>query len=133
MRHIATCYSQPAPPKRDDFGLHNLEKLPKGFIASFEKNRVDPADLFVFHHRQLLRTYFSKHNESEKHIQALLKYIEIRYFKKCAEADDFFARGLVTQAHILYLFRPNEIILSGTYGKPAAFVLQKWPVLNDDG
>ena len=133
MRHIATCYFQPAPPKRDNLGLPSPAKSSNGSIASFEQNRVDPADLFVFHHRQLLRTYLSAHKESKKHIQALLKYIETRCSKKFAEADDLFARGLVTQAHILYLLRPNEIIISGTYGKPAAFVLQEWPVLSIDG
>lgn len=100
---------------------------------SFERNRIAPADLFLFHHRHLLRTYALKHPESTQHVDALFEYVDNRYGVAFAEAENLFARGLITQAHIFYLFKPNELVISGTYGRPAAFVLQEWPKLDNDG
>lgn len=123
MHQIAACYFQPVL----------MGQSTKPTAASFEKNRVHPAELVLFHHRHLLQTYASENCESKQHIDALLGYMNGRYARKFAEADDLFERGLVTQAHILYLFRPNEVVISGTYEKPAAFVLQDWPELRSDG
>ena len=90
-------------------------------------------NLFLFHHRQLLKDYASEHPESKKYIDALFEYVENRFGMEFAEADGLFARGMVNQACILNLFLPNELVISGTHGRPAAFCLQEWPELTRDG
>ena len=128
MQQIATCYFHPVPVVRT-----NPYYQQPVVTTSFEQNQITPADLFFFHHRHLLRTYGLKHFESKRHIDSLLEYVDNRFGIEFAEADGFFTRGLVSQAHILNLFKPNEIVFSGTYGRPAAFVLQEWPKLGNDG
>lgn len=50
-----------------------------------------------------------------------------------AKAGSLFASGMVDQEHLLYLFKPNELVISRTYGKPAAFVLLTWPTVSRFG
>ena len=130
MQQIATCYFRPiALPTQISPG----QKFAGDTTTPLERNRIAPADLFLFHHRHLLRTYALEHSESKQHIDGLFKYVDNRYGIEFAEADSLFARGLVTQMYILYLFKPNELVISGTYGRPVAFVLQEWPELGSDG
>lgn len=131
MHQTAKCYFQPDPV---DLSLNQtLIESHNAATASFEQNRVDPADLFLFHHRHLLRNYALENYGSKKHIDALLQHMDVRYAMKFTAANNLFTDGLVTEAYILYLFRPNEIVISETYGKPAAFILQEWPELSNDG
>lgn len=118
MQQIATCYFQRFPQPK---------KVP------FAPNLIVPADLFLYHHRHLLRTFASEHSEAKEHINGLLEYMGDRFGREFAEADSLLAQGQISQAHILTLFKPNSIVVSGTYGKPAAFVLQEWPTLSSDG
>lgn len=131
MQQIATCYFLPISlPRQISPGPL---KSAGDTTTPFERNRIAPADLFLFHHRHLLRTYALEHSESKQHIDGLFKYVDNRYGTEFAEADSLFARGVVTQVYILYLFKPNELVISGTYGRPVAFVLQEWPKLGSDG
>jgi hypothetical protein len=133
MKQIATSYFQPVP-KEDQFPHHLSPRASTENIrAPFEQNRITPADLFLFHHRHLLRTHALEHSESKLHINALLDYVDNRFGMEFTEAENLFERGLVAQEHILNLFKPNELIISGTYGRPAAFVLHEWPKLGGDG
>ena len=135
MQKIATCYFQPVTEEKSTSSyFDNLSKKPSGDINSpFARNQIDPADLFLFHHRDLLKSYALEYLETKQHINALLEYTDKRFGAEFAEANSLFARGIVDQEHILYLFKPNELIISGTYGKPAAFVLQEWPKLSSTG
>lgn len=130
MQHIATCYFQPVR-EEEERTSYSYQRSPA--TAPFERNRIAPAELFLFHHRHLLKNCALEHSESKQHIDALFEYVDNRYGTDFAEADSLFARGLVSQAHILKLFRPNELVISGTYRKPVAFVLQEWPKLSSDG
>ena len=134
MQQVATCYFQPnfeETKPSHPYSTHTMSL--RNITAPFERNRIVPADLFFFHHRHLLRTYALEHSESRQHIDALLEYVDNRYGMEFAEAESLIEGGMVTQAHILNLFRPNEFVMSGTYGRPAAFVLQEWPKLTSDG
>ena len=130
LQRIATCHFQPAP---------NPEKYPYGFSppspppSSFNHNWITPLNLFFFHHRHLLEKHVAQHPETKDHINGLLQYMEIRCHVDFEVADNLFSLGLVTQAHILKLFRPNELVVSGICGRPAAFVIQDWPELSSDG
>jgi hypothetical protein len=115
MQQVATCYFQPVPPKGNNM------------VSAVDKLRIKPADLFLFHHRRALETYTLC-----QPFQDLITYMNTVYGQQFSEADSLFERGLVTQAHVLKLFKPNEIVISRTHGRPAAFVLQEWPELNDE-
>ncbi|KAL9087728.1 MAG: hypothetical protein Q9165_006495 [Trypethelium subeluteriae] len=124
LHKITTCYFQQI----------NLQPGPSAYMSSSEPfnqyDRIYPLDLFLFHHRQLLESHTVQCPGSKQHVDALLKYANTRYGAKFAEAKNLFANGLVNKAHVLFLFKPNEIIISGTYGKPTGFILQNWPEWN---
>lgn len=128
MQQIATCYFQTVPDNP-----FTVMEPQGGSEEPFNLNQITPADLFFFHHLHLLRDYRLRHCESKQHIDALLEYVDRRYGEEFKEAEGLFARGQVSKEHILKLFRPNELVIAGTYGRPAAFVLQEWPKLNGDG
>ena len=130
MQQIATCYFRPSLEGNID---PRFQSPPFKPTAPHERNRIFPAELFFFHHHNLLKDYATEHVRSKRHIDALLEYVDHQYGEEFAEAESLFARGLVNQMHILNLFKPNELVMSGTYGRPAAFVLQEWPELSSDG
>jgi hypothetical protein len=109
LQQVATCYFQPPPPRRGR--------------ELWEDNQIDPDKLFLFHHRGLLRSYAEQHSECTLHLNALLEYMENRLGTEFAEVDRLCEQGLVTQEYISYLFKPNDLVVSGILGKPAAFVL----------
>ena len=135
LQETATCYYQPSVAKARTEPRYMAMGMstPIPTRAIFEQNKIDPLDLFLFHHRGALREYTLQHPESKPHIEAFLLYATQRYGTIFSEAESLFERGLVSQAQILLLFKPNDIILAGTFGQPAAFVLQEWPKLGADG
>jgi len=98
-------------------------------LSSVFRREITPPHLFLFHHRTALKEYAAKHADSSDHVNALLRYADEMYGADFQEAEKLFRRGLVTQRHLLKLFVPNEIVVSGSRGLYAAFVVQKWPVL----
>lgn len=134
FQQTATCYFQTPPEeKKDNYPFTHTQTSSDLNKPLYEQNQLNPADLFLFHHHRSLAAYAVQHLESKSHIDALLDYMRNQYSKEFTDADNHFARGQVTRACILYLFKPNDLILSGTYGRPAAFVLQEWPKLSSDG
>lgn len=134
LQQIATCYFQPIQKTQyNDHPISLAKNTSFTTKAPISQNQIIPADLFLFHHREALENHIANHADSKQHIGALLDYTKFRFGSEFADADGFFANGLVTQAHVLYLFKPNELVISGTYGRPAAFVLQQWPEMDRDG
>ena len=133
MRTVATCYFQP-PVVEEKPNIHAYDGFPVNFNSDKQslskRNQIDPADLFIFHHRALLHEYASEHPKTSQHINALLAYAYERFGAEFEKADSLFARGVVDQEHILHLFKPNELIIRGTHEQAAAFVLQDWPQLS---
>lgn len=129
MQQIATCYFQPTP----DQAIVAYPSPPLRKPLPFERNQILPADLFLFHHHSLLENHIQQYPALASHINALLTYTENRYGREFKEAESIFERGLVSAEHILKLFKPNELVLSGIHGRPAAFVVHEWPRLGDDG
>ena len=128
LRQIATCYFQPVENKQPGF-----VKTSSSTKAPLLQNQIAPADLFLFHHRKALENYIADHADSKQHIDTVLGYTKYRFGSEFAGADSLFANSLVTRAYILHLFKPNELVICGTYGRPAAFVLQQWPEMDPDG
>lgn len=131
LRQTATCYFQ--TPPNDHYVFSNRQTSSDLKKSLYDQNQISPAKLFLFHHDHSLAAYAVEHPETKDHINALLDYMRNKYNKQFTDAENHFARGQVTRACLLYLFKPNDLILSGTYGRPAAFVLQEWPKLSSDG
>jgi hypothetical protein len=127
METIATCYFDPANQQEID-PYRTPEPLPV-----YQRNRITPIRLFLFHHRSLLADYIAQNPASKSHIEALSQYMESRHGNDFAEAENLFTRQLVTKEHILKLYKPNELVISGMHGRPAAFVVHEWPKMNVDG
>lgn len=132
LQQIATCYFHQLPKEEDPYS----DPYPhprRTSETSISQNQIVPADFFFFHHREALKKYVAEYADSKNHIDSLLQYIKYRFDPEFADADKFLAKGLVTQKHVLFLFKPNELVISGSYGKPAAFVLHQWPEMDDAG
>ncbi|PVH93720.1 P-loop containing nucleoside triphosphate hydrolase protein [Periconia macrospinosa] len=128
---VATCYFDPIIEPEPPYVY--TQSIPKSVPPAYERNRITPIDLFLFHHRHLLEDYTVNQPASKPHVETLLQYTESLYGKEFREAEDLFTRQSVTKEHILKLFKPNELVVSGTHGKPAAFVVQEWPRRGADG
>jgi hypothetical protein len=88
---------------------------------------IAPLKLFLFHYRSVLQKYTKDHPTAKAQIGGLLRYSEMRFGKEFEEAEDLLARGLVSQAHISKLYRPNSLVVSKMNGQPSAFVVHDWP------
>ena len=134
LGQIATCHFQPG---QEDQELRHHSSYLKETTSKSDTPLLDniivPADLFLFHHREALGHYITEHTESKQHINAVLEYMNHRFGSEFADADNLFANGVVTRAHVLHLFKPNEVVISGSHGRPAAFILHEWPEMNRDG
>lgn len=130
LHHIATCYFHEASPGPTP--APQPWETAKSDDAAYDQNRIDFASLFLFHHRVALQKWAAQQTDS-KHTDALLEYISDRYGAEFANTDSLFSQGLVTQAHIAKLFKPNELVVGGTHGKLSAFVVQDWPVVTSEG
>lgn len=119
MRQTALCYFQPVSDGSEESDVY--------------QNQITPIDLFFYHHRQLLQDFMSKSPQSRPYIEPFIKYVDQQFGMQFAEADNLFERGLVDQANISKLFRPNELVVSGIEGQPAAFVVQEWPITEAGG
>jgi len=98
MQQIAKCQFQPSPgDKPNSYPLQASTTTAVHTTIPFIQTRIDPADLFFFHHRQLLRMYALEYPESKPHIDDLLDYVDNRYGVEFAEAERSFELGLVTQ------------------------------------
>jgi hypothetical protein len=126
MQQIATCYFQSTKMMSNQPGDENQSQR-------LEQERIHPTDLFLFHHHHRLKTWITQNSKSKEHVGGLLDYVDAKYSVEFAKANSLFERGLVTQAHILKLFKPNETIISENLDRPVVYVLQDWPNLEDDG
>ena len=134
LRRIASCYYQPLAkeymritgPTTSSTGAYDDIEL------QFEQNRLTPPDLFLYHHRHALSLSGLQHYEMQQHIYCLLSHTEAQRGALFAEAESLFSHGLVDQSHVRFLYKPNDILLAGTYGRPAGFVLQEWPQISSD-
>ena len=125
----ATCYFHPVEKPS---GIGFIQEIEQPAYA-YEGNRIEPFDLFMFHHQKALKEYATLDPVSEAHLHAFVEYTEVEHGASFAEADSLFSNGSVDRHQIGKLFKPNELVISGTYGKPAAFVVQEWPENQKDG
>jgi hypothetical protein len=127
LRRIAKCHFQ-SESKRE----HTSHKCPCKETQSAEAPHpcveIAPLKLFLFHHHSIMKRYVEEHPFAKDHISALLQFSEARYGKEFEEAEAEFERDrVVSQEHILKLYRPNDLVVGEIHGHPAAFVVHDWP------
>ncbi|KAF9875578.1 hypothetical protein CkaCkLH20_06959 [Colletotrichum karsti] len=84
---------------------------------------------FLFHHRKKLQEFASCDPTRGQAVKHLLDYLEENFGAEFAGADDEFMRGVVTEASIEKLFRPNQTVVSeNDKGVTSAYILDEWPV-----
>jgi len=134
LHEVATSYFGPSP--EDPYSSITPASVHPDVVQDtpvFDRNRLIHAELFLFAHRHVLGSYGLKHPDSKRHVDALIQYANEKYGREFANAEELFASNAVTSDHVLKLFRPNDIVVSGTHGRPAAFVVQEWPRLAEEG
>jgi hypothetical protein len=93
---------------------------------------IAPLQLFLYHHHSTLKRYIQVHPREGDHLGGLLQYSETRFGKEFEEAEALIERsGLVSQEHILKLYRPNDLVVGELHGQPSAFVVHDWPWIDD--
>ncbi|CAO2649162.1 Nn.00g101110.m01.CDS01 [Neocucurbitaria sp. VM-36] len=82
--------------------------------------------------KRVLKEVATRYPASKSQIEALLGYMEAKYGKEYEEADRLFGARRVDQTHVLKLFKPNDLVVSDKFERPAAFVLQEWPYMDNE-
>ncbi|KAK4214935.1 Fidgetin-like protein 1 [Rhypophila decipiens] len=83
---------------------------------------------FLFLHRQVLRDQAAScTEESRGPLEALLSYLDTNPHPMYAKCDAFFARGVVTQDTLEWLFCPNEVLVSTEDSVRTGCVLRCFP------
>jgi hypothetical protein len=87
-----------------------------------------PPYHFIYHHRHRLEEYAREYGgPAREDIENLLTCVGDSFGESFNEADQLFARGMVTQDHLLRLFTPNTPIFSRKFDQ--AYMLSSWPRL----
>jgi hypothetical protein len=107
--------------------LRNLEALDSSInYNSFVQQdwNMEAPYLQLYHYRELMRQTIPKLKdvEEQRHVNVLLRYIDKEFEGEYAEADDLFAKGLVSQKHYSKLFGPNDTVVTMKDGQPLASV-----------
>ncbi|KAH8747123.1 hypothetical protein BGZ57DRAFT_777353 [Hyaloscypha finlandica] len=91
--------------------------------------------LQLYHFRDLTRQTIRRlaSIEERNHVDVLLRYIDEGFGDDYAEADDLFARGLVSQKHHSKLFGPDETVITMKEGQPVAFISKGLPKTGGSG
>jgi hypothetical protein len=66
----------------------------------------------------------------QQHVGVLLRYIDKSFRAEYSEADNLFAKGLVSEKHFSKLFVPGEVVVTMTKGQPVAYTLRDLPKTN---
>ena len=112
--------------------LRNLEMLnPSINYNSFRQNhwRLNAPYLQMYHFRDLVRQTIPRLSSAEerKHADVLLTYIDEAFGDDYAEADNMFAKGMVSQNHLSKLFGPDETVVTMKESQPVAFISRGLP------
>jgi hypothetical protein len=95
--------------------------------ASYPHLEIAPLKLFLFHLQFVKANYIETHPAAMDLVNFLLQYSKSRYGRDFEEAETLLAQDLVSQAHILKLYKPNDLVVSEMGGQPSAFVVHDWP------
>lgn len=107
--------------------LRNLQALDSkiNYASLARRNwNIESPYLQLYHFRDAIRQNVSCLSDfgEQQQVGVLLRYIYQELETEYGEADDLFARGLVSQKHHSKLFGPNEVIVTLDGDKPLAFM-----------
>jgi hypothetical protein len=85
--------------------------------------------LQMYHFRDLIRKTIPRLSsvDEQQHAGVLLRYIDESFGADYSEADNLFAKGLVSEKHLSKLFGPGETVITMTEGQPVAYVSRGLP------
>ncbi|KAM3070520.1 hypothetical protein ACMFMG_010341 [Clarireedia jacksonii] len=125
----ATCISEQMTLLSSNLkeALRNLEALDSRInYNSFAQQywNIQAPYLQLYHFRELIKHTMPNlaDVEEQQHVNVLLRYIDEEFEDEYTEANDLFAKGLVSQKHYSKLFGPNETLVTMKDGQPLAFV-----------
>ena len=89
--------------------------------------------LFLYHHRaEMAEKLGEGDGEESDHLQLLKDWVNENYGKEYEEADELFKNGMVSEAHLSKLFKPNQVIIKKKSGPDAvAYAAHWWPYWKD--
>jgi hypothetical protein len=126
---VATCVSEDMKILSTDLkeALKNLEELDLRInYNSFTQEHwsLNAPYLQLYHFRNLIKQTIPRlaSAEEQQHVDVLMRYIDEAFRDDYAEADNLFAKGLVSQKHHSKLFGPNETVVTIKEGQPVAFI-----------
>jgi hypothetical protein len=93
---------------------------------------IAPLKLFLFHLRFVQPQYTEIHPTAKDLVDDLLQYSNSRYGKDFEEAEILLAQNLVSQTHILKLYKPNDLVVSEMSGQSSAFIVHDWPRVDEN-
>ena len=106
-----------------------------GFVTGLNGDPCMSAPyLFLYHHRTAIADTLQKtESEENDHLKLLMDWIDANYGKEYDEADELFKIGMVSQAHLSKLFKPNQVILKKkSNGTVVAYAAHWWPYWKND-
>ncbi|KAH7370954.1 AAA family ATPase [Rhexocercosporidium sp. MPI-PUGE-AT-0058] len=131
---VATCISEDMTLLSHDLkeAIRNLENLdPRINYNSFRQDHwsLKAPYLQLYHFRDFIRQIIPRLSsaEEQQHVVVLLRYIDQEFEDDYAEADNLFAKGLVSQKHYSKLFGPDETVVTMKEGQPVASVSRGLP------
>jgi hypothetical protein len=123
---------------------HELRLAMKAFGARYPKHFLDMGEvpealdapyLTVYHARpflpDILRLTEELSDEQRAHASCMFSYIQTSHAVEYQEADDYFARGIVTRQHFAKLFSPDDILVQATKYGPEAYAVSETSTIKD--
>jgi hypothetical protein len=131
LQKIGMCHFQ--SHSQDGDNLHDDSSMGTCSLgASYQYLEIAPLKLFLFHLRFVQPQYIEVHPTAQDLVDGLLQYSNSRYGRDFEEAETLLAQDLVSQTHILKLYKPNDLVVSEMSGQPSAFVVHDWPRVDEN-
>jgi hypothetical protein len=131
LHKIAMCHFQSHSPGGGNLhGNPSMETRSLG--VSNSQLEIAPLKLILFYLRFERPNYIEIHPRANDLVNGLLQYSESRFSEDFEEAETLLAQNFVSQAHILKLYKPNDLVVSEMSGQPSAFVVHDWPQADEN-
>lgn len=106
---------------------------PESRVSARGMREMSAPYLFLYQHRALLVEYEKEiSGPMKENLSLLLEFIQSGYDEEYREAETEFAAGILTEKHMEKLFRPNEIVVDNSGDHLVAYVVNRWPELEDE-
>ncbi|KAI9654671.1 MAG: hypothetical protein M1821_005878 [Bathelium mastoideum] len=102
--------------------------LPDQLYHWFESNIMYGPYLPFFHHRNLIEGHIADLDpEDQESMKLLVRYVLEQHGSEYEQAEALFTKGLVTEAHLRKLYRPNDILVYVSDDQSLGYLCADWP------